>query len=93
MRTLENSKIAVIGLGYVGLPLAVEFGKKYSTIGFDISEKRITELQNGHDRTLEVSDEELKSVLVQDTNDILTGSHGFITSQNRLRILVIVISL
>lgn len=81
MRTLENSKIAVIGLGYVGLPLAVEFGKKYSTIGFDISEKRITELQNGHDRTLEVSDEELKSVLAQDTKDVLTGSHGLYISK------------
>ena len=55
-----NKKIAVIGLGYVGLPLAVEFGKKYQTLGFDINQARITELLAGHDATLEVSDEELK---------------------------------
>lgn len=51
--------IALIGLGYVGLPLAVEFGKKYKVIGFDINEKRIRELKDGNDRTLEVSSEEL----------------------------------
>ncbi|WP_442788916.1 Vi polysaccharide biosynthesis UDP-N-acetylglucosamine C-6 dehydrogenase TviB [Grimontia sp. NTOU-MAR1] len=56
----ENVKIGIIGLGYVGLPLAVEFGKKYTTIGFDINSKRIQELVNGHDFTLEVSDRELK---------------------------------
>lgn len=56
-----SHKVAVIGLGYVGLPLAVEFGKKYSTIGFDIDKKRIFELENYHDRTLEVSADQLKS--------------------------------
>jgi len=56
---LENIKIAMIGLGYVGLPLAVEFGKKYKTIGFDINQARIEELSAGHDHTLEVSDDEL----------------------------------
>jgi len=56
---LENTKIAMIGLGYVGLPLAVEFGKKYVTVGFDINRPRIEELKSGHDHTLEVSDEEL----------------------------------
>jgi len=56
---LNNVKIAVIGLGYVGLPLAVEFGKKYPTIGFDINQKRVNELQSGHDHTLEVEPEEL----------------------------------
>jgi UDP-N-acetyl-D-glucosamine/UDP-N-acetyl-D-galactosamine dehydrogenase len=56
---LNDVKIAIIGLGYVGLPLAVEFGKKYRTIGFDINNARITELQQGTDSTLEVSDEEL----------------------------------
>lgn len=55
----ENTKIAMIGLGYVGLPLAVEFGKKYTTVGFDINKPRIDELKTGHDHTLEVSDEEL----------------------------------
>jgi len=56
---LENMKIAMIGLGYVGLPLAVEFGKRYTTVGFDINRPRIDELKSGHDHTLEVSDEEL----------------------------------
>ncbi|WNO07869.1 Vi polysaccharide biosynthesis UDP-N-acetylglucosamine C-6 dehydrogenase TviB [Teredinibacter sp. KSP-S5-2] len=54
-----NPVIAVIGMGYVGLPLAVEFGKKYQTIGFDINPARLKELNDGHDSTLEVSDEEL----------------------------------
>ncbi len=53
-------KIGVIGLGYVGLPLAVEFGKVIDTIGFDINQHRIKELQGGHDRTLEVESEEMK---------------------------------
>jgi len=54
-------KIAVIGLGYVGLPLAVEFGKQFPTCGFDISNKRLEELDDGFDRTLEVTNEELES--------------------------------
>ncbi len=53
--------LAVIGLGYVGLPLAVEFGKTYNVIGFDIFKQRIEELQKGYDRTLEVEEDELKS--------------------------------
>lgn len=59
MQTINNAKLAIIGLGYVGLPLAVEFGKKYSTLGFDINATRLAELNQGHDSTLEVSDEEL----------------------------------
>ncbi len=59
---LKNTHIGIIGLGYVGLPLAVEFAKKYPVVGFDINEIRIQELNNGHDRTLEVSDELLKAV-------------------------------
>lgn len=61
MLNLENAKIAVIGLGYVGLPLAVEFGKHREVIGFDINEKRVQELKNGHDFTLEVDADALKS--------------------------------
>lgn len=57
---LENLKIGVIGLGYVGLPLAVEFGKKRATVGFDINQQRVKELSEGKDHTLEVSAEELK---------------------------------
>jgi len=60
MLTLSEIKIAIIGLGYVGLPLAVEFGKKRSVIGFDINQPRIAALQAGHDSTLEVDDAELK---------------------------------
>ena len=58
----ENIKIAIIGLGYVGLPLAVEFGKKYSVLGFDINQTRINELTSGYDRTQEMTSEELKSL-------------------------------
>jgi UDP-N-acetyl-D-galactosamine dehydrogenase len=56
---LDQINIAIIGLGYVGLPLAVEFGKQYTTLGFDINTARLAELQKGHDSTLEVDDEEL----------------------------------
>lgn len=55
----DNAELAVIGLGYVGLPLAVEFGKQRSVVGFDVDIKRIAALQDGCDATLEVSDEEL----------------------------------
>jgi UDP-N-acetyl-D-galactosamine dehydrogenase len=58
---LKNIKIGVIGLGYVGLPLAIEFGKKYQTLGFDINQARVDLLLSGHDSTLEVSNEELKN--------------------------------
>jgi len=50
---MKDSKIAVIGLGYVGLPLAIEFGKKYKVLGYDINKTRVEELQKGHDHTLE----------------------------------------
>lgn len=59
MFSLNQAKIAVIGLGYVGLPLAVEFGRHFSTTGFDLNTARIAELSGGHDSTLEVSREEL----------------------------------
>lgn len=59
MLQLSELKIAIIGLGYVGLPLAVEFGKKVPVVGFDIHQKRIDELKSGQDHTLEVSPEEL----------------------------------
>lgn len=59
MINIDNIKVAVIGLGYVGLPLAVEFGKKVEVIGFDINIDRIAELKSGTDHTLEVSDAEL----------------------------------
>lgn len=63
MIDVDDIKIAVIGLGYVGLPLAVEFGKHHSVVGFDINTNRIADLTSGTDHTLEVSDEELSQAL------------------------------
>ena len=60
---LENSKIGIIGLGYVGLPLAVAFAEKYPVIGFDINENRVNELLEGVDNTLEIESNQLRSVL------------------------------
>ncbi len=62
-------KIAIIGLGYVGLPLARLFATKYSVVGFDINKTRITELNSGIDKTLEISETLLKSVLVQNSTE------------------------
>ena len=66
--THSEDKIAIIGLGYVGLPLAVEFAKQFFVVGFDINEQRINELNTGLDKTLEVDNENLKSVLTTDLN-------------------------
>ena len=67
----QSIKIGVIGLGYVGLPLAVEFGKKFNVIGFDINDQRIKELEDGIDKTLEVNSDELKeSRFLSYTNNI-----------------------
>ena len=60
-KKIKDSQIAVVGLGYVGLPLAVEFGKHFNTIGFDINQSRIKELKNGNDSTMEVSKDNLES--------------------------------
>jgi len=60
---MSNKKIALIGLGYVGLPLAVEFGKKRTVVGFDINQPRINDLKNGVDSTLETTSEELKDAV------------------------------
>lgn len=71
MITLENTRIAIIGLGYVGLPLAVEFGKKFSTLGYDINQARVDELKSGTDATLECSSEELaQASLLKYTTDL-----------------------
>ncbi|MCD9019614.1 nucleotide sugar dehydrogenase [Parachryseolinea silvisoli] len=76
-------KIGIIGLGYVGLPLAVEFGKKLQVVGFDINQDRIAELRKGHDRTLEVESEELKSSkglsFSSETNDLKDVNYFVIT--------------
>jgi UDP-N-acetyl-D-galactosamine dehydrogenase len=74
MSDRNSTKIGVIGLGYVGLPLAIEFGKQYPTLGLDIKQERIEELRAGHDSTLEVDSEELTSakqlVFTHDPNDL-----------------------
>jgi UDP-N-acetyl-D-galactosamine dehydrogenase len=62
MLRLGNCRIGVVGLGYVGLPLAVEFGKHFETIGFDVNPQRVAQLRKGRDSTLEVSSEELRAV-------------------------------
>jgi len=73
MFDIDNLKIAVIGLGYVGLPLAVEFGKQHPVVGFDISASRITSLQAGVDHTLEVNEQELtQATYLSYSSDIKT---------------------
>ena len=64
-----NRKISVIGLGYVGLPVAVAFGKKSKVIGFDVNEKRLTEIRKGHDSTNEVEAKEIKTADIQFTSN------------------------
>ncbi len=73
---MKNTKIAIIGLGYVGLPLAVEFAKKYQVIGMDINQKRINELKQNNDTTLETSAEELEEVNVEALEEISTNEKG-----------------
>jgi UDP-N-acetyl-D-galactosamine dehydrogenase len=63
MKTNKNYKIAVIGQGYVGLPLALEFSKHLPVYGFDINKLRIEELKNGEDHTLEADSQEIKELL------------------------------
>ncbi|WP_254528732.1 MULTISPECIES: nucleotide sugar dehydrogenase [unclassified Sphingobacterium] len=70
---LDRVKIAIIGLGYVGLPLAIEFAKKYKVVGFDIDKGRIEELKKGKDRTQEVNESDLLGILNQDSNDFGIG--------------------
>lgn len=80
---IQGIKLSIVGLGYVGLPLAVEFGRKRSVIGFDISARRIEELRNGNDLTLEVSSEELAAAefLTYTTNiDDLRNSNCYIVT-------------
>lgn len=79
---LHQSKIAVIGLGYVGLPLAVELAKYYPTVGYDISPKRIEGLEEGHDFTLEVEDEKLQSSLVKSSIGLDHKGKGFLPSND-----------
>jgi UDP-N-acetyl-D-galactosamine dehydrogenase len=77
LETKTKSKIAIIGLGYVGLPLAVEFAKKYSTVGYDIDLERISELRLGKDKTLEINQDDLQSVSVSNYNVLNKSLAGF----------------
>ena len=69
IKNMKKDKIAIVGLGYVGLPLARLFATKYSVVGFDINTDRITELMSGSDSTLEVDNETLQSVLIDENSD------------------------
>ena len=73
---MKNTKIAIIGLGYVGLPLAVEFAKKYQVLGFDINKTRVGELRKNIDVTLETASEELESVNVLSLEQLNTANNG-----------------
>ena len=80
---MRNLSIGIIGLGYVGLPLAVEFGKKYPVVGFDINTTRLVELSNGNDSTLEVEDQELaeaKHLTYSSSLDDLKACNVFIVT-------------
>jgi UDP-N-acetyl-D-galactosamine dehydrogenase len=80
---MKEYKIAIIGLGYVGLPLAVAFAERYKVVGFDINVSRVGELKKFNDRTLEISDEQLQNVIVSDENYINDNfSNGLYTTMN-----------
>ncbi|WP_373493791.1 nucleotide sugar dehydrogenase [Aquiflexum sp.] len=80
LKSFAESKIAIVGLGYVGLPLAVAFAEKFATVGYDIDPKRVDQLQKGHDRTLEVEDEDLKKVLVKTVVELEDKNKGLLVS-------------
>ena len=83
MLNYSEIKLAVIGLGYVGLPLAVEFGKKRQVIGFDINETRINSLQKGHDSTLEISSNEIlesEKLILSSKKSLLRKCNVFIVT-------------
>ena len=82
---LTNIHITIVGLGYVGLPLAVEFGKKYPTIGFDINQKRIEELEGGFDRTRELTKGQL------DASENLTFSTSLNPKKDSVSIYIITV--
>lgn len=77
---LDNVRISVIGLGYVGLPLAVEFSRKYTVYGFDINKQRVSDLKAGVDKTLEVNSDVLQSVLIDNYQE---GRAGLLITSNK----------
>ena len=79
----EKLKIAIVGLGYVGLPLAIEFGKHFTTFGFDIDKKRVSDLKNGIDKTLETTSVDIlssKKLYITDEEDILRTANVYIVT-------------
>src|SRR5690606_26376546 len=86
LTSLEQSKIAIIGLGYVGLPLAAAFAGKYRTVGFDVSAVRVAELKKGRDRTLEISDSELQDVLIDSELTLDQKGRGLLVTDDILAI-------
>ena len=86
-----TKKIAILGLGYVGLPLAVAFAERYSVIGFDIDQSRIKELNNGHDHTLEVEDELLKSVLKNNKEGIGLFNSCLLSDLERCNVYIVTV--
>lgn len=79
----KKYKIAIIGLGYVGLPLAVAFAEKFKVVGFDINLSRIQELKKFNDKTLEISAEQLQKVIISDENYVKDNhTHGLFTTMN-----------
>jgi len=79
---MKNTKICIIGLGYVGLPLAVEFGRKFKVVGFDINKSRIEELKNNVDHTLETSSEDLESVNMKSLESLNRSDTGLWLTDN-----------
>ena len=80
---MDDSKIAIIGLGYVGLPLSIEFGKAFKTIGFDTKQSRVADLKRGHDSSFEVTSEKFQEskrlTFTNDVNDIANCNVYIIT--------------
>lgn len=81
---LENKRIAVIGLGYVGLPLAVAFAEKYLVFGYDLDKKRVCEINNYNDRTFEIGEEKLKDVLITNTRRINSLSGLIVNDESHI---------
>ena len=88
MINLKELKISVVGLGYVGLPLAVEFSKKFPVLGFDLSAKRIEELNNNIDKTNELSTDALERAMSKDGNLKISSSQSDISSSNFIIVTV-----
>ena len=89
----KKDKITIVGLGYVGLPLAIAFAKKYLVTGYDIDEKRIHELQRGNDVTLEVSKSDLEEVLQENYSDLSKNKSGLFLTTLKVSLFIKTISI